>query len=222
MLIVSFTQLKKRSAYYGEKGTEALKDMVVGFFEKEVEELETCIPRKTNLDKSYKAKSEFYLSCNKNNNIRGIGFNRSNSFPIRKSRFKNHVSKDRVRALNSDYIIYDTIVTSPVIEDKDYVWDLEDCVTGNKISAKMRDFSFKSGVLSGKYPFKNDGSNSDRLQVLIEYKKQEKNGEVEKKGTFIESVYRFNEEEVAEVPDDLPKGTKFQMATKAPMEDFWS
>ncbi|NCC51126.1 MAG: hypothetical protein EOM20_07920 [Spartobacteria bacterium] len=207
--------------YYGERYTEALRDMTVNFFSKEVEELEKCIPHELNLDRAFKAKTDFYISCQSNGDINGLGFDNTKRFPIRHDQFKNHISKDRVRPLDSDFSIYEAIVTSPVIEDKDYVWDFEDTVKGNKISGYMRDEAFKRGVLNGKYPFKTDGSNSDRIKMLVEYKKQERNGEVEKKETCIETVYSFNDIEITSIPANLPPNVTFVRPAETPMEKLW-
>lgn len=206
---------------YGENHGRALRDLAVGFFSKEVEDLEKCIPRELNLDRAFKAKAEFYASCQNNNHIHGLGFDDTKNFPIRSNSFKNHISKDRTRPLNSDFIIYDVIVTSPVTEDKDYVWDFEDIVTSKKISAYMRDEAFKKGVLNGDYPFKNDGSKSDRLKILVEHKKQERNGEVEKKETCVVSVYYFNDREIKKIPANLPQGARFQQKEETPMDKIW-
>lgn len=206
---------------YGKNHMRALKDLTTGFLSKEVEELEKCIPHELNLDKAFKGKTDFYLSCQGNDKIKGIGFDSTNRFPIRNNDFSKHISKDRTRNIDSDFIIYDLIVTSPVIENKDYVWDFQDKVTEQKISAYMRDESFKKGVLEGRYPFKNDGSNSDQLKVLVEYKKQEKNGDIVSKETCVETVYSFNDVEIRPIPKDLPKNTKFQQLEETPMDGFW-
>jgi hypothetical protein len=207
--------------HYGERHTEALRDMTVNFFSKEVEELEKCIPHELNLDRAFKAKTDFYISCQNNDDILGLGFDSTKNFPIRHDHFKNHLSRDKFRPLDSDFLIFDAIVTSPVIEDKDYIWNFEDTVTGNKISAYMRDESFKKGVLNGKYPFKNDGSNSDRVRILVEYKKQERNGEVEKKETCIETVYSFNDIELSPIPANLPPNVVFVRPAETPMDKIW-
>jgi len=211
-----------KPADYGRDHGKVLRDLTVGFFSKEVEELEKCVPHELNLDRAFKAKTDFYISCQSNDDIKGIGFDNTRDFPIRHGDFKRHMSKERTRPLDSDFVIYDVIVTSPVIEDKDYIWDFQDTVTGNKISGYMRDEAFKRGVLNGKYPFKNDGSNSDRLKILVEYKKQERNGEIEKKETCVETVYSFNDVEITPIPADLPKGTRFQQTAEAPMEKIWT
>jgi hypothetical protein len=207
-------------SYYASQHIAALRDLTVGFFSKEVDELECAIPRKINLDRAYKAKSDFYRSCQDNKDINGIGFDRSNNFAIKRANFKNHISKDRVRELDSDFVVYDAVLISPVTEDKKLQWDFEDTVTGQKISAYMHDESFKNGVLNGQYPIRQSDK-SDILQILVEYKKQERNGEVEKKETTVETVFKFNSHEISSMPAVLPTGTKFQLPSRTPMDDLW-
>lgn len=205
---------------YGKDHVRALRDLTKGFFSKDVEELEKLIPREVNLDRAFKAKSDFYLSCQNNEKIKGLGFNSSSDFPIRHDNFKNHISKDRIRPLESDFIIYEAVLTSPVTEDKNFQWDFEDTVTKNKISAYMRDEAFKKAHLSGKYPVR-ESEKSDLMKILVEYKKQERNGEVEVKERCINTVYSFNDVDIAPLPSILPVGTRFQMPEQAPMEKFW-
>lgn len=205
---------------YGQDHGRALRDLTLGFFSKEIEELEKCIPRELNLDRAFKGKTDFYVSCQDNDDIQGLGFDNSRNFPIRKNSFKNHISKERTRPLDSDFMIYEAIVTSPVTEDKNFQWDFEDTVTGQKISAYMRDESFKNGVLSGKYPMKQSAK-SDVLKILVEYKKQERNGEIEKRETCVETVYSFNDVDITPIPTNLPKGTRFQLAQETPMDKIW-
>jgi hypothetical protein len=205
---------------YGKDHGRALRDLTVGFFSKEVEELEKCVPHELNLDRAFKSKTDFYRSCQANDDIKGLGFDNTRNFPIRHGDFKHHMSKDRTRPLDSDFVLYDAILTSPVTEDKNFQWDFEDTVTGQKISAHMRDEAFKKGVLSGKYPIKQS-KKSDVLKILVEYKKQEVNGEIKNKETCVETVYSFNDKTITPIPTNLPKGTRFNIKGEAPMEKIW-
>ena len=217
----AFEELAQNSpSHYGQQHMKALKDLTTGFFSKEVEELEAIIPHKLNLDRAFKAKSDFYISCQNSELINGIGFDTTKVFPIRHSDFKQHISKDRTRAVESDFYIYEAVLVSPVTIDKDIKWTLQDRVTKTKISAYMHDNAFKQGLLNGKYPVKQT-KNNDILQILVEYKKQEKNGEIEIKEISIETVYRFNDIEITPIPSSLPKGTKFQDPEETPMDKIW-
>lgn len=207
-------------SHYGEQHGKALRDLAVGFLSKEVDDLERCIPYQINLDRAFKAKSEFYETCHANKDIKGIGFDETDNFPIPRERFLNHTSKDRIRELDSDFVICEAIVISPVNVDKDTQWELKDTVTNAKINAYMRDRSFKNAYLNGKYPFK-ETKEDDILKIMLEYKQQEKNGKIEKKETCINTVYKYNEVEILQVPSNLPQGTRFQRPETAPMDNLW-
>ncbi|PCJ02807.1 MAG: hypothetical protein COB14_00915 [Alphaproteobacteria bacterium] len=134
----AFEELAQNApSHYGQQHMKALKDLTTGFFSKEVEELDRIIPHNLNLDRAFKAKSDFYISCQKSELINGIGFDTTKVFPIRHSDFKQHISKDRTRAVESDFYVYDAVLVSPVTIDKDIKWVLEDRVTKTKISAYM-------------------------------------------------------------------------------------
>jgi hypothetical protein len=217
----AFKEITKHPpSHYGQQHIKALRDLAMGFFSMEVEQLERCMPHHMNLDRAFKAKSDFYTSCQSNNLIKGVGFDDTKSFPIQREHFKNHISKDRIRAVDSDFYIYEAILVSPVTIDKDIKWELQDRVTKTKISAYMRDDSFKTGLLNGKYPVKQSKEN-DILTVQVEYKKQERNGEIVTKEVCIDTVYDFNEIEITKIPQNLLKGKKIQKHNETPMDKIW-
>ncbi|QQG36709.1 MAG: hypothetical protein HYS17_02740 [Micavibrio aeruginosavorus] len=208
--------------YYqmGENVGSMLHDMIVGLFTIENEQLEKFIPHDINLDKAIKAKSEFYHMCIKNQRVRGVGFDDSENFPIQRNRFAFHTSKDRVRPVASDFLIYDAVIISPVDVDKDIKWELEDRVTKAPIKAYMRDDAFKKSFLNGEYPLKQS-RDDDHMTVLVEYKKQEKNGEVEIKEVSIGTVYSFNDTEIIPIPANLPQNVVFVRPSETPMDKLW-
>lgn len=65
----------------------------------------------------------------------------------------------------------------------------------------MRDDSFKQAFLNGRYPLKQS-KQDDRVIVMLEYKKQEKNGEVEQKEVCVHTVYSFNDTEIVPLPKE--------------------
>lgn len=215
--------LTKHDLNYYQMGEDVgliLHDMIVGIFTTENDDLEKRIPGNINLDKAIKAKSEFYSMCIQNPRVSGVGFDDTEEFPIQRNRFAYHTSKDRVRPLASDFIIYDAIVISPVDVDKDIKWELQDSATKAPIKAYMRDHGFKKSFLNGKYPLKQSKAD-DRMTVLVEYKKQEKNGEVEITETSISTVYAFNNTQIAPIPANLTEGVKFSRSEETPMDKIW-
>jgi hypothetical protein len=86
----------------------------------------------------------------------------------------------------------------------------------------MRDENFRQDFLnSGKYPLKKSGKD-DRMTILVEYMKQEKNGEIETKEISINKIYSFNDTEIAPVPANPPNGEKFSRTDVTPMEELWN
>ncbi len=199
---------------------ELIHDLIIGIYKVENEDLKRKIPLEVNLDKAIKAKSDFYQMCWNSELIKAIGFDNTYNFSVPRNRFLYHISKDIIRPVESDFHIYDAVLVSPVNVPKDTKWVLEDRVTKTKISAHMRDKSFRAGLLNGKYPLK-ETKDDDVLTILVEYEKQERNGELEVKNTCIKTVYKFNNEDITPIPDDLPKGTKFKQQEHRPMDKYW-
>jgi hypothetical protein len=193
-----------------------LHDMLVGIFTTETAQLEKAIPTEINLDKALKAKSEFYAMCMQNQRVDGVGFDDKEEFPIKRNRFIYHTSKDKIRPTESDFVLYDTIIISPVDVDKDIKWELQDKKTKSAIKAHMRDDAFKKSFLSGHYPLKASNAD-DQMKVLVEYQKQEKNGEIETKEVSIHTVYSFNNTEITPVP----RSVKISQVDARPMDKMW-
>ena len=84
----------------------------------------------------------------------------------------------------------------------------------------MRDDAFKKSFLNGKHPLKQS-QNDDHMTVLVEYKKQEKNGEVEIKEVSINTVYSFNDIEIMSIPAKLPPNIVFVRLPETPMDKIW-
>lgn len=209
-----------KPSYHGKNHGKALRDLAIGFLTKSTEELENKIPKRVNLDRALKAKSDFYKMCMANKEIKALGFNKSSTFPLKRTNFKHHLSKDRIRPLDSEFIIYDAVIVSPVDIDRDSKWELQDKTTNNIIKAHMRDTKFKKKFLNGDYPLKKT-KNDDSITVLVEYKKQERNGEIETKEISINTVYSFNGVEIVSLPNEPVKGIKFMNYTRTPMDKLW-
>lgn len=206
-------------------GTELavfLRDMTKGFFITESDRLEQLIPKNLNLDKALLAKSEFYKMCVDNREISAVGFDDTENFPIKRTSFSQHITKEKIRPVPSEFILYrNAIIVSPIDIDIDRVWRLQDSTTKQIINAYMRDDAFKSGFLSGKYPLK-ESSKDDRMTVLIEYQRHEKNGEVESKEISINTVYSFNDIEITPIPTSGTDSIKFSRADILPMDKLWN
>lgn len=210
-----------QEVHIGKELAVFLRDMTTGFYSTASDTLERIIPHDLNLDKALFAKTEFYKMCIDNHEIPAIGFDDTENFPIKRSAFAQHISKDKTRSVPSEFILYhNAIVVSPIDIDIDRVWGLKDSATKNTINAHMRDESFKKDFLSGKYPLKQTNKD-DRMTVLVEYKRQEKNGEIVSKEICINTVYSFNDTEITPMPTNQSSGVKFSRVDVVPMEKLW-
>jgi hypothetical protein len=205
----------------GEDAGRFLRDLTVGFYSTVTDKLEKVIPASVNLDKALKAKNDFYTMCINNKAVSAVGFTDSTDFPIKRPVFTQHLSKEKIRYVASDFVLYDAIIVSPVDIDVDQVWRFQDRITKRGLNAYMRDDSYKQAFLNGRYPLKQS-KQDDRVIVMLEYKKQEKNGEVEQKEVCVHTVYSFNDTEIVPLPKVQVMGVKFSHVTTLPMDDLWA
>ncbi len=197
------------------------RDATKGIFLAEKDKLEKIIPPEINLDKAIKFKSEFYKKCIENEEVKGLGFEDDNNFPIQRSNFLKHVSlEDKIREVPSDFSIIDATIISPVNVDKNYKWKIQNNKNGEVISAYMNDLDFKSRLLSGRSPLKQS-SKADVIKILLEQKKHERNGEVENKEKSINTIFDFNDEQIKQVPSNLMEEIAQKSEKKLPMDELW-
>lgn len=102
--------------------------------------------------------------------------------------------------MESDFRLYEAIIISPVDVDKDIKWEFQDTETKAIIRAHMRDEDFKRKFLNWTYPLKKS-NHDDVVKILVEYRMQEKNGEIEIRDTLVNTVFSFNNTEISAIPD---------------------
>lgn len=202
----------------GRDVAEFVHDILVGIYTMENDELERVIPNNLNLDKIIKSKSDFYTMCINNEEIRGVGFDDSERFPVKRDRFAYYTSKDLIRDVESEFIPCEVIIVSPVDTQHKAKWHVKDILNNASIKAFMEDESFKLAFLGGRYPVKQT-SEDDRLTILLEYKKQEKNGVIEIKEVSIHTVYSFNDVEIKAMPTNI-KDLLISRDSR-PMDELW-
>lgn len=189
-------------AYYAEKGGELLRDCIKEFCNKTTRELKAIIPEIINLDASINAKSEFYKMCIRNPDIKGVGYDDSNVFPIKRNSFHDYTSENIVRELTPETKIQELIVEKPVTTDRKRKWGLKDTNTGDYLNASFEDNSFINSFLHGGYPLK-ESSNPDIIIAKVEYQKELINGEEKPKNTIITDVYKFNDKQIKPLPENI-------------------
>ena len=110
------------------KDPKIISDMVVGFLQKETEELEKIGMSKHHHKQAYDAKNTIFQGCLDNSEVQGLGFDDSHNFPIQRSDFERHISplsRNEEEEENTDWVVEtsDLIVYSPNWKrEKNLVW----------------------------------------------------------------------------------------------------
>ena len=198
-----------------------LRDLIVAIYTTENDDIRQKAPTGLNIDKLLKDKTSFYSMCVHNKAIHGVGFDDSCEFPIKSNRFPFHTNKGDAKPAPSEYAFFkDTTIVSPVDVDRKIQWVLHHQATKNTIRAYMDDEPFKNAFLNGLYPLKQSNKD-DTMSVLIEYKREEKDGEVKITETLINTVYSINDIEIVPSEGSLPEGTKVMKRADTPFDKLW-
>ena len=166
-----------------------IAELIKNFYSTPTENLKKIILPE--IIKALRAKTDFFRMCIKNRTINAVGFSDKNYFPIQRSDFTHHLTSDTIETLDSEFCIHDVTIISPVDKDVKQKWRFENTTNKSKINAYMHDETFKRNFLAGEYPLKQS-KDDDRMTVMIEYKKQLKNGEEEIIDEYVHTVYLFN------------------------------
>lgn len=190
----------KNPSEYGENHGELVKDMIVGFYSQDTEQLK--VPQEMNLDIAIKAKSDFYTMCSKNTDIKGIGFTNDNNFIIKRPDLPRYISQDIIREIPDTLVLQELIIYKPVNIPSDNQWSFKDNKTKQNLNANISDEEFKNGFLLGQYPLKST-RNNDIIVALVRYERQMINGEEKIIGKKIDTVFKFNDTEIKPIPKQL-------------------
>lgn len=190
----------KTISEYGEATGQLIKDMIVGFYAQDVEQLK--IPQEMNLDIAIKAKSDFYTMCSNNFDIKGIGFTNDNNFIIKRQDLPRYISQDIIRKIPDTLVLQELIIYKPVNIPSDNQWSFKDNKTKQNLNANITDDEFKNNFLLGQYPLKSSRDN-DVIVALVRYERQMVNGEEKVVGKKINTVFKFNDTVIKPIPKQL-------------------
>ena len=143
--------------------------------------------------------------CARSGRIRGIGFSRGHNFPIKQNDFIKQIVAEPIQTdiIQKRYELQEVTIIAPVnVQDSQVQWKTKDKRTGKKVSFLMADDNFRKEFFGGLYPLK-ETKKDDEMLVYVEYittirpdgKKYEKRQAIK--------VYRFNEQEISPVPNDI-------------------
>ena len=203
-------------AYYLEKTGQLIRDLIIALYTKSkeeilklIEDLQEINPKIIKLDASIKAQSDFYNMCLSNKDIKGIGFNKLEEFPVQRQDFWKRLSDDIIRPLPSDIIVQELIIVKPVTVESRAKWYLKDNSTGKGDNYSILDDNFKKKILDGDNPLK-ETELDDKIIATVEYVKELKNGVEKNTAINVVEVHFFNNEELAPIPDGVEFNKKMK------------
>lgn len=189
-------------SYYAENAGKLVRDVFVNFMKTENEKLNKMIPSSINIDAAIKSKSDFYKMCVSNQDIKAIGFNNKNDFPIKRNAFYKYITEDIIRPLPSELVLQKLIIYKPVNTKNDAKWIFIDKNTKKILNAGIEDFQFKRDFLNGKHPLKRT-SKDDEILAMVQYDRILVNGEEKYKGHNVIDIYEFNGEKLKDIPENV-------------------
>lgn len=180
-------EMKEESEAARKAAAALMKECTKGFLEKDSDELRSIGISKRHFREAYEAKNEFYHTCLENLEIKSVGFDDTEKFPIKRADFPRYIVNlppEDDDDLNPDWIveIQEIKVTSPVwVRDgrlwqakyennKDALFTIEDegfwkLVENNKLKPKIPD------LLLVQWAYVLDGRRRKNVKVLkvLEY-----------------------------------------------------
>lgn len=190
-------------------GLELLRGSVESFLLKEPKRIVAMNLNDKIPVEAFNAKSKFYTMCARSGKIKGIGFSRSHDFPIKYNDFPKYIEVEPIQTddIQKRYELHEVTIIAPVnVQDSQVQWKTKDKKTGKKVNFTMEDNNFRKEFFSGLYPLK-ETKKDDEMLVYIEYITTiHPNGKKFEKRQAIK-VFRFNDRELAPVPDDIKLNT---------------
>ncbi len=148
------------------------------------------------------AKNQFYETClQPNNGIKGIGYTRNHSFPVKRNEFTSYMAKVHV----DDEVYYKlqkVVITNPTIVDSDDPWIGKIITQNKKIKFNMDDTYFKKLVMGGLCPIKSTNQD-DEMIAYFEYRTIHYEDMKTKRIISAKKVYQYNDKIFEKIPDTL-------------------
>ncbi len=196
--------------YYQEKVEDKtelfVKDLVKGFLTKSNDQLSLNGVNIKDFPKAFHGRSSFYRACLINKDIKGLGFDHSNIFPIKKSEFCNYIADDFNKKLPPIKKLHKLAIVSAVTKKRKKIkskWRAEDLRNGNLLDFILKDESFQKRFFDGEFSLKNR-KDDDIITGLFEYEVIEINGEEKVTGSvLLTMVFIFNDKKIFDIPNGL-------------------
>ncbi|GEM_PF-3388413 len=202
---------KFKDGFTPELGAEVLGETIQGFVSKTASEVETLdakikseykSKKNINIDIAKKEKADFYGSCIKNKNIKGIGFSNEHIFPLKRCDFVARAIPPTIKPLPERIELKELIIVKSVNTDEKLQWDFKDANTNESFSASIEDNDFNTMILNGQCPLKRKAT-PDKILALVKFYKKLENGKEKKDAYIVSEVYKFNRKKLKERPKGL-------------------
>lgn len=191
--------------------TIQIKWLIKWFFEKSNQELIDWWINPDIFYKAYKAKNNFYKANIENREVKWIGFDQSENFPINRTQFWLRVLLDeKLSKIDPIDKFHELIVVSSIIteEDRKLSWQVKDKKIKKRFDIYMSDKSFYDWFLKKPFMIK-------KMIVKVRYtlkRNEEWIIEIEKKEII--KVYEYNDTKIKELP-------KWATIEPAPRKSEW-
>ena len=154
----------------------------------------------------------FVQSTSESKEIKGIGFDTKDEFPIKRCDFVTRAVPPAIKPLPEKQELKELIIVKSVNTDEKLQWDFKDSNTKESFSANIEDDDFNEKLLNGLCPLKKSSTN-DVILALVEFRKKLENGKERKDSYTVKEVYKFNKKKLKEQPKGMkvnrPKTAKF-------------
>ncbi len=197
-------------SYWSEAAGEGTKELVIlkestkGVLEKDVPSLAQVGIQQNQFSCLYAGKNKFYETCISDEKIEGVGFDDSTSFPVRREAFLSHTAIPDVEiTTGSDLKIHELIIVSPVTaKNINNMWKTKDKHTEEQVNFYLKDDAFYLDFIAGLHPLK-ESQNDDEITALVRYEQTYKGGILMETKKYAIKIFRFNQTQIAEIPEDL-------------------
>ncbi len=160
---------------------------------------------------SFIAKNKFYETClQPNNGIKGIGYLKEHSFPVKRNEFTSYMAKVHV---NDDihYKLQKIIITNPTIVDSDDPWIGKSITQNKKIRFNMDDIYFKKIIMEGQCPIKSTNQD-DEMVAYFEYRTIHYENMKKRQIISAKKVYQYNDRIFDKIPETLHFDSDYDFA----------
>lgn len=195
----------KTRSEWGTNHALLLKTTTKKFLETDDEKIQNKTALQKQFPKAFAGRSDFYKVCINDTHLQGVEFSKNYQF-IQRDRFPHYVSESVEEKLEPEYKVHKLKIISAVIskidkQAKSPKWKGNDYNNNKNSEFYLTDDEFNMKFFNGEYPIQE----ANVIIAKFEYQKFKIDGEINPSKTTVSAVkiYSFNDEPIANIPDDL-------------------